>query len=52
MKKNYKKNAQNVIELQIKSLKKLKKTINSSFNNAVDSIVKCQSKVVICVVKS
>ena len=48
MKKNYKKNAQNVIELQIKSLMKLKKSINSSFNNAVDSIVKCQSKVVIC----
>lgn len=48
MKKNYKKNAQNVIELQIKSLKKLKKSINSSFNNAVDSIVKCQSKVIIC----
>ena len=48
MKKNYKKNAQNVIELQIKSLKKLKKSINSSFNSAVDSIVKCQSKVIIC----
>ena len=48
MKKNYKKNAQNVIELQIKSLKKLKKSISSSFNNAVDSIVKCQSKVIIC----
>jgi arabinose-5-phosphate isomerase len=48
MKKDYKKNAQNVIELQIRSLKKLKKSINNSFGDAVDAIVKCQSKVIIC----
>ena len=47
-KKDYKKLAKNVIDLEIKALKKLKKSINNSFNDAVDAIVKCQSKVVLC----
>ena len=47
-KKNYKNIAKNVIDLEIKALKKLKKSINNSFNDAVDTIVKCQSKVVLC----
>ena len=49
MKKNdYKKIAKNVIDLEIRALKKLKKSINNSFNKAVDAIVKCQSKVILC----
>ncbi len=37
-----------VIELQIKALKKLKNTINESFGKAVDVLSKCKSKVIIC----
>jgi len=37
-----------VIELQIKALKKLKNSISSSFDEAVKAIIKCQSKVVVC----
>ena len=40
--------AKNVINLEIKALQKLKKNINKSFNEAVISIAKCQSKVVLC----
>ena len=47
-KKDYKKIAKNVIDLEISALKKLKNSINSSFNDAVDAIVKCQSKVILC----
>ena len=47
-KKDYKKIAKNVIDLEIKALKKLKKSINSSFNLAVEAITKCQSKVILC----
>ena len=47
-KKNFKKIGKNVIELQIQALKKLKKSINKSFNEAIEAIVKCQSKVIIC----
>ena len=47
-KENYKKIAKNVIDLEIKALQKLKKSINNSFNQAVDAIVKCQSKVILC----
>ena len=47
-KKNYKKIAKNVIDLEIKALQKLKKSINRSFDLAVDAIVKCQSKVILC----
>ena len=45
---NYKKIAKNVIDLEIKALKKLKNSINNSFDEAVDAIVKCQSKVILC----
>ena len=47
-KKSYIKNAKNVIDLEIKALKKLKKNLNNSFNQAVTQIVKCQSKVILC----
>ena len=47
-KKDYKKIAKNVIDLEIKALNKLKKSINNSFNDAVNAIVKCQSKVILC----
>ena len=47
-KKDYKKIAKNVIDLEIKALKKLKNSINNSFNNAVEAISKCQSKVILC----
>tara|TARA_B100000767_G_scaffold38552_1_gene32479 strand:+ start:568 stop:1533 length:966 start_codon:yes stop_codon:yes gene_type:complete len=45
---NYKKIAKEVIELEIKALKKLKNSINNSFNEAVDAVSKCQSKVILC----
>jgi len=47
-KKDYKKIAKNVIELEIKALKKLKNSIKNSFNDAVEAITKCQSKVILC----
>ena len=47
-KKDYKTIAKNVINLEIQALKKLKNSINNSFNDAVDAITKCQSKVVLC----
>ena len=47
-KKDYKVIAKNVINLEIKALKKLKSSINNSFNDAVDAITKCQSKVILC----
>ena len=49
MKNNkYKKIAHQVIDLEIQALKKLRKSISSSFNYAVDAIVKCQSKIILC----
>ena len=45
---NYKSIAKNVIDLEILALKKLKASINKSFEKAVDAIVKCQSKVILC----
>ena len=47
-KKDYKKIAKSVIDLEIKALKKLKRSINNSFNEAVEAIAKCQSKVILC----
>ena len=47
-KKNYKKVAKNVIDLEIKALTRLKKSIGSSFNEAVEAIIKCQSKIILC----
>ncbi|MDC3257711.1 SIS domain-containing protein, partial [Candidatus Pelagibacter sp.] len=38
----------NVIELEIKALKKLKNSLDKSFNDSVQAISKCKSKVVIC----
>ena len=37
-----------VIDLQIKSLRKLRNSIDQSFEKAVKSIYKCKSKVIIC----
>ena len=47
-KKKFLKSAKEVIHLEIKALQKLKKTLNSSFNEAVIQISKCQSKVILC----
>ena len=47
-KKDYKKIAKNVIDLEIQALRKLKKSINNSFNDAVEAIANCQSKVILC----
>ena len=47
-KKDYKKIAQKVIDLEIKALKKLKSSIDNSFNEAVRVITKCQSKIILC----
>ncbi len=47
MKNDYKTIARKVIELEIKGLKKLRRFINSSFNNAVEVIANCQSKIII-----
>lgn len=45
---NYKDIAKNVINLEIKALQKLKKSLNKNFNKAVNAIVNCQSKVILC----
>ena len=45
---NYINKAKEVIELEIKALENLKKSLNQSFNNAVKVISNCKSKVVIC----
>tara|TARA_B100000427_G_C15517204_1_gene598728 strand:- start:3307 stop:4278 length:972 start_codon:yes stop_codon:yes gene_type:complete len=46
-KNNYKKSAKNTINLQILSLKKLKKVLGISFNKAVKAIGDCQSKCIL-----
>ena len=48
MSKRFIPTAKKVIDLEIKALQELKKTINSSFNKAVIEIAKCQSKVILC----
>ena len=45
---DYKKIAKKIISLEIKALQKLKKSLNQNFNKAVDAIVNCQSKVILC----
>ena len=45
---NNKKIARQVIDLEIQALKKLKNSINNSFDQAVNAIVKCQSKTILC----
>jgi len=47
-KTDYKKIAKSVIDLEINALKKLKNSINNSFNEAVESLANCQSKVILC----
>jgi arabinose-5-phosphate isomerase len=47
-KKDYKKIAKSVIDLEIRALKKLKNSIGNSFNEALEVIAKCQSKVILC----
>jgi len=41
-------NGKEVIDLQIKALKKLKSSVDTSFDEAVNLISKCKSKVIIC----
>ena len=48
MKKNIKNIAERVINLEIKALKKLKTSINLSFEKAIDLIINCHSKVIVC----
>ena len=47
-KKKFILDAKNVINLEIKALQILKKSINNSFNEAVIEFAKCQSKVILC----
>jgi len=47
IKSKYKNIAKTVIDLEIEGLKKLKKYINSSFDEAVKIIASCQSKVIL-----
>lgn len=48
MKNKVKNIAKKVLDLEILALKKLKKSINNSFEQAVNAIVNCKSKVIIC----
>ena len=48
MKNEINETGKEVINLQIKALKKLRYTIDKSFNDAVKSIIKCKSKVIVC----
>ena len=45
---NYKNIAKDVINLEIKALTKLKKSLNRNFDKAVNAIVNCQSKIILC----
>ena len=48
MNKNYSKIGKSVIDLEINALKKLKKLIGKSFNEAVELLSRCKSKVILC----
>ena len=48
MKTEIKEIGKNVIELQIRALKKLKNSLDKSFDEAVKVLAKCKSKVIIC----
>ncbi len=48
MKNNINEIGKDVIDLQIKALKKLKNSFNQSFEDTVKAITKCRSKVIIC----
>ncbi len=45
---NYKNIAKEVINLEILALQKLKKSLDRNFNRAVNAIVNCQSKIILC----
>ena len=45
---NYKNIAKDVIDLEIKALTKLKRSLNKNFDKAVNAIVNCQSKIILC----
>ena len=45
---NLRKIARDVLELEILALKRLKKSINKTFEDAVNAIVNCKSKVIVC----
>ena len=45
---NLRKIAKDVLELEILALKRLKKSINKTFEDAVNAIVNCKSKVIVC----
>jgi arabinose-5-phosphate isomerase len=48
MTKNSKQIARQVIDYEIAALKFLKNSLNKEFENAVDAIVNCQSKIILC----
>ena len=48
MKKNFTKLAKKVIDLEIQALKKIKNSLNKSFNDVIDLISKSNSKVILC----
>ncbi len=48
MKKKYINIGKKVIKLQIKALQKLNNSIGSSFDQAIDVLSKCQSKIILC----
>ena len=48
MKINYTKIGKKVIDLEIDALKKIKNSLNKSFNETIEAIRKCQSKVILC----
>ena len=50
MNKKFLLTAKDVINLEIKALQNLKRSLNNSFNEAVFHIAKCQSKVILCCV--
>ena len=47
-KKNYRVIAKDVIDLEIKALQALKKSLDKNFDKAVNAIVNCHSKVILC----
>ena len=48
MKTKYNKIGKQVVELQIKALQKLKNSIGPSFDKTIDTLSKCQSKIILC----
>ena len=48
VKKNLKSIAHNVINLEIQALKSLKKSLNKNFEKAVNEIINCKSKIILC----